>query len=489
MISKTKVVRNLVRFSFLGYTCSHAYAFDLVEAYNNALSYNASFLAAISTNQAGQEYQVQGRSALLPQVSGTGGISENYLNSTGSTIYYHQPTVSATLQQTAFDFGKFSKYTKTKFATQVADLQLELAKQQLIVNVGQAYFDVLYASDTLDAIRVTKIAYSRQLEQAKRAFKVGTVTIADENDAQSSYDAAVAQEIQAQNDLINKKNIFRNITGLDPDQIQPLVKDIDLVSPNPDNVTKWSELAKSGNINIKIASKQLEMAGQDVSIAIAGHIPTLGAQAQYQYAGDAVVDGGSSDSQQQQSANSPGALNSSYGYGAVGLQATVPIYSGGAVSSQVRQAKSTYKSTMEQLVSVERQTDQSTQNAFWQVQNGVSIVKAQTQALNSAKIKLKSDQTGYSVGIRNSVDLINSEKNLYQAIQNYNQSRYQYLNYRLQLKFLAGQLDPDFLKQINVNVGQKIAGNTVNNNEIPVNSPDGKLINGVIKPVINPIKN
>jgi outer membrane protein len=427
-------------------------AVDLVDSYNSALSYNADFLASIAKNQAGQENQVQGRAALLPQVSATGGIQEAYLNANGGSIYFHQPTVGAQLQQVAFDFGKFSKYTKSQFATQVSDLQLELAKQQLMVNVAQAYFDVLYANDTLIAIRINKDAFERQLQQAKHAFKVGTVTIADVNDAQASFDAAVAEEIRDENDLINRKNIYRNITGLDPEQIQPLIKDINLVNPSPDDVNQWSKLAKTGNVNIKIARKQLEMANQDVSIAVSGHIPTLGANVNYAYSGSATIDGGNPNQVIQNS--NPGSVGSSYGYGAVGVQANVPIYSGGGVSSQVRQAKSTYQATMQQLVSVERQTDQSIQNAFWQVQNGVSIVKAQTQALKSAQIKLKSDQTGYNVGIRNSVDLINSEKNLYQVIQSYNQSRYKYLNYRLQLKFLAGNIDADFLKQINTNIDQ-----------------------------------
>lgn len=450
------VFKQLMRFGTLVFVYKCSSAFDLSNAYNSALTYNADFLASIAKNQAGQENQVQGRAALLPQVNATGSVSENYLNANGATIYYHQPTVSAQLQQVAYDFGKFSKYTKSKYSTQVADLQLELAKQQLMINVAQAYFDVLYASDTLDAIRVNKAAFNRQLQQAKQSFKVGTVTIADVNDAQAGYDAAAAEEIRDENDLINKKNILRNITGLDPEQIQPLVKDIELESPNPDNVAKWSDLAKTGNINIKIANKQLEVANEDVSIAISGHIPTLGANANYQYAGDAVVDGGNPNQVLQSAQANPGSVSSSYGYAQVGVAANVPIYSGGGVNSQVRQARSTYQASLQQLISVQRQTDQSTQNAFWQVQNGVSIVKAQTQALKSAAIKLKSDQTGYTVGIRNSVDLINSEKNYYQAIQSYNQSRYQYLNYRMQLKFLSGDIDTNFLNKINGNIDTKL---------------------------------
>ena len=227
---------------------------------------------------------------------------------------------------------------------------------------------------------------------------------------------------------------------------------------------------------------QLQMAGEDISIAKSGHLPSLNVVGYYQYQGDSGID--STNAAANTAANTPGSLTSSYTSASLGLQANVPVYSGGAVSSQVRQAQSTYQATQQQLVATSRQTDQNTQNAFWQVQNGVSIVKAQTQALKSAQIKLKSDQTGYSVGVRNSVDLVNSEKNYYQAIQNYNQSRYQYLNYRLQLKFLAGEINKEFLKQININVDQKLVGASQGDagGAIPKDTIDGKLINSVLKP-------
>ena len=240
-------------------------------------------------------------------------------------------------------------------------------------------------------------------------------------------------------------------------------------------------MAKNGNYDIKIAAKQLQMASEDVSIAKSGHLPSLNVMGNYQYQGNGGVDGGNTAAQEQ--ATTAGSLISSYTQASIGLQANVPIYSGGGVSSQVRQATSAYQSSQQQLVSTERQTDQNTQNAFWQVQNGVSIVKAQTQALKSAQIKLASDQTGYQVGIRNSVDLVNSEKNYYQAIQNYNQSRYQYLNYRLQLKFLAGQIDQAFLKKINFNIDQKQIGPSNGNagGAIANSGADSKLIINTLK--------
>ena len=258
-------------------------AIDLYQTYQHALAYNADYLKAIATNQSGQEQKNIAGAALLPQISATGTISENYFNQSGVTANYNQPVYSAQLNQVLFDYGKLSAYVKGKYAGQLADLQLINARQQLMTSVAQAYFDVLYAEDVLLATQMTKTALDQQLTQANAAFKVGSVTIADVNDAQSGYDAAAAQEIQDTNNLIYKKNIFRNITGVDPEQIQPLQEQIKLTAPSPQSDREWSKIAESSNLNVLISLKQTDMAKQDISIARSGHYPTLSLQAQYQY--------------------------------------------------------------------------------------------------------------------------------------------------------------------------------------------------------------
>lgn len=431
--------------------CYKVSAFDLAYSYEQALSYNADYLKTIASNDAGQEQKNIAMAKLLPQISATGTVSENYFNQSGSYALYHQGLMSANLSQVAFDFSKFSSYSKGKYAGMVTELQLENAKQQLMVTVSQAYFDVLYAKDTLTAIQKTKEALEKQMNQAKRAFEVGSVTIADVNDAQAGYDSSAAQEIQATNDLINKKNIFRNLTGLDPEQIQSIKDTINLETPKPANVDTWSVMAESGNLNVKVADKQVAMADEDVNIAISGHLPTLNVIGSYQYQGTGSLDSSTLNTSNDGS-NIPGTPLSSYSVGSLGAQVTVPVYQGGGVNAQVRQARANLVAAKQQMVSVERQTDQNTRNTYWQVQNGVNIVKAQETALKSAKTKLDSDQLGYQVGVRNSVDLVNSQKNYYQTFQTYQQSRYQYLMARIQLRYLSGSVNPDFVKQINQNI-------------------------------------
>lgn len=277
----------------------------------------------------------------------------------------------------------------------------------------------------------------------------------DVNDAQAAYDASMAQELQDENNLIYKKNIFRNLTGLNPDLIQPLQTDIELKLPVPQDSNLWAQMAESGNLNVKIANKQLVMAKQNISIARSGHLPTINLLAQYMYQDTGSIDNTNATSNQLQSIiNVAGSPISSYTVGYVGLQLSVPIYSGGEVNAKTRQAAAIFESSQEQLTSVQRQTDQNIRNAYWNVANGVSFVQAQKAALKSAKTKVDSDKLGYQVGIRNSVNLVNAQKDYFQTFKEYQQSRYKYLLSEVQLQYLSGMIDEKFLQQINANIKQ-----------------------------------
>ncbi|AUR51006.1 TolC family outer membrane protein [Aquella oligotrophica] len=448
---KKKLLLSILYFSPIFTT----YAVDLFEAYQKALVFNADYLKAVATNDAGQENPNISRAAILPQVNANVTLSENYVSGAGMYAFYHQPIYGAQLNQVVFDFSKFSTYTRSKFSAQLSTLQLENARQQLMVDVAQAYFDVLYAEDVLLATQMTAKALEQQLIQAKEAFQVGTVPVVDVNDAQAAYDASMAQELQDENNLIYKKNIFRNLTGLNPDLIQPLQTDIELKLPVPQDSNLWAQMAESGNLNVKIANKQLVMAKQDISIARSGHLPTINLLAQYMYQDTGSIDNTNATSNQLQSIiNVAGSPISSYTVGYVGLQLSVPIYSGGEVNAKTRQAAAIFESSQEQLTSVQRQTDQNIRNAYWNVANGVSFVQAQKAALKSAKTKVDSDKLGYQVGIRNSVNLVNAQKDYFQTFKEYQQSRYKYLLSEVQLQYLSGMIDERFLQQINANIKQ-----------------------------------
>lgn len=434
---------------FFMFLVGFANAFNLSDTYNMALKYNADYLMNIAKSVSEQEKTRQGISSLLPNLNVSATVSENYLN-ISNAFYYHQPAFGVQLQQTVVDFGKFSEYKKSKYYSELSDLQLEEARQNLILDIASAYFNVLSASDLYTVIVNKKEAFFRQYQKALKSFDAGVVSLIDVNDAKASLDAAVAEEIQAKNDLINNKNIFNNLTGLNPNLIQPLKQDIDLIYLAPESVNVWVELAKQQNIKIKIAKIQTKMNLQDITTAKADRMPTVNLVSNYQYQGEPVID----SNKVTNTNNVPGSSLSSFGVLYIGLQLNIPLYMGGGINSQIRKSIASYEATMQTQTTVLRDIVQKTENAFWIVQNGKSIIDAQTQSLTFAKLKLNSDQISYEIGDRNSIDLINSEKNYADSIQNYNSARYQYLLSRIKLMYMVGKLNVDFLNLINNNIAQ-----------------------------------
>lgn len=444
----------LALFLTLHFYSKNSYAFDLVEAYESSLSYNAGYLMNIESAKANREVKDQAFANLLPTVSSNLSYTENYLNMPGTgSYYYHQPTVNLTLQQVVFNFAKFSQYTKSKYASEVADLTLQDQKQGLILEVANKYFDVLYAMDKLKLNETRKEVFNKQLLQAQESFEAGFATVTDINDARASYDSANADAIDSENDLINKRNLLFNLTGLKPELVDPLVEKINLPDIESQQLESMIAISNNKNLKIQLARKQLQMAQEDVNIAKAGHLPTVTLNGQYNYQGNSIND--SSNFSQNAVAPTPGGgfgMLGEYNNAQVGLQVSIPIYSGGLVNSQVRAAADNYRASLMQLKSVMRDINQQLISTFWQVKNGVNMVRAQSQAVKSAEMKLQSDKIAYSLGMRNSIDLIQSYQNLYTAIQKYNQSRYDYLEACLKLKYLVGEIDTDYLKLINQNI-------------------------------------
>lgn len=441
--------------------CKGAWAFDLIEAYKKALRYNADYLSIIAQSDADQELVKQARSKLFPQMNLTASLSENYLNFAGGTVnglpalkggdvLFHQPLANFTINQPLFDYSVFTTYTKNKYKYEIAKLTLENEKQNLITTVAKSYFELLYQIESVEITSLSKNSFEQQYKNALKSFDAGNVTMADVNDAKFSYDSSIASEIASQNELLNKKNILNNITGLDSDLIQGLISEIDLVEPSPNNLESWVNFAKLNNMSIKIAKKEADMAYEDIKVSNSGHIPTLYLTGNINYQGNIGAD--VSNPAFNAAVSIPGGSYSEQTTAAIQLNLTVPIFSGGNINSQVRQAANLFEMKRQKFISKQREVEQLIKNAFWQVSNGVRIVKARLVALNSAKLKLKSDKLGYSVGIRNSINLVDAQKNYADSLQSYNLARYQYLLYHLQLQYLAGKMDEDFLKIINKNI-------------------------------------
>jgi outer membrane protein len=133
----------------------------------------------------------------------------------------------------------------------------------------------------------------------------------------------------------------------------------------------------------------------------------------------------------------------------IGLQLTLPIYSGGFTQSKVRQAQYQWIAAKEGVVQSSRATERQARDAYLGVITGIARVQALRQAVESNQTSLKATEAGYEVGTRTSVDVLNARRLLVQAETDYATARYDYIVSVLQLRLAAGNLDRTQLQELN----------------------------------------
>jgi len=414
---------------------------DLIAVYREATLQDAAYAAAKAQYIGAQERLPQGRALLLPNVNFGAGTNYNdvdveYKNSTfasGRRDFYDY-NYGVTVTQPIYRSQNMAIYEQSKIQVRQAQTQLNIASQDLITRVAQAYFDVLLARANLRTISSQKVAVAEQLEQAKRNFVVGTATITDSREAQARYDLVVAQELGAQNDVEVSNRALEQIVGRPVGEISGLITPVTLNAPQPAEMNAWVEQAYQSSLQIALAQQSLELAARDVERARAGHRPTLDAVGSLtQNYADSSVQGIGSDVR---------AL-------VIGVQLNVPLYEGGAVSSRVREAVASQERARQDLENARRSAALQTRQAYLGVTTGLGQVKALQQAVASTQLQLESTKLGQEVGVRTAVDVLNAEQQLSIARRDLAQALYNTILNQLRLKAAVGKLAEADLADIN----------------------------------------
>lgn len=407
-------------------------ALDLMDAYREAQAHDSQFASARAAREANAEKSVQGRAGMLPSVNLTAAASKVTGESTiNPNIDYSANSYQLQLRQPLYNRANKEIYEQSKLQVAVSEVQFDQARIDLMIRVAQAYFDVLAAQDTIAFIQAQRVAIAEQLASAKRNFEVGTATITDTHEAQARYDLSNAQEIAAQNDLEVKRNALAQITGTLPPALNGLKPGLALNPPEPAAMDPWVQSAESGNFGVVAQSLLAEIAKLEINRNRAGHLPTL----------DAVATHG------RNTTFFTTALTTTTT--TVGVQLTVPLFSGYATSSKIREAISLEDKARADVETTRRNAVQTTRTAFFGVQSGLSQVRALEAAEISSKSALESNRLGYEVGVRINIDVLNAQQQLYSTRRDLAKARYDTLMNSLRLKAAAGNLSEADLARFN----------------------------------------
>lgn len=420
----------------IGSISMSSYADSLLDIYQQAKT-NDPVLRKAAADRDGVVEQInQARASLLPQLNATG--TADYSRSNFNTVNeQNQTAAKLNLTQSLYDRANWVRLTQSEKRASQAEVNYSAAQQNLILRVANAYFGVLRAQDNLTVILAEKKAVFRQLEQTKQRFDVGLVAITDVQDAQAQYDQVRASQITAQNDLDNSLENLREITGNLPSQINIL----DTKQFSTDMPLKIDQLMKEAdakNLNLMSARLGQELSREGVRLASSGHLPTLGLQGSVGIVDTDVTRGSSLGNQSNHGDDS-----------SVGITLSIPIYSGGRTSSEVRQAEYGFISSSEALEQAYREIQKNVRAAHNNIVASISSIKANEQAVVSAKSALDATEAGYEVGTRTIVDVLNSTRSLYNTNRQLANARYDYLINTLNLQGAVGVLNENNILVLN----------------------------------------
>lgn len=428
----------LVISAALGSLSTNAFADTLADIYNQAKENDPTLLSAAAQRDAAFEAVTSSRATLLPQINLTAGYNIN--RSDLDPRESDKLTAGISFSQELYQRSSWVALDVSEKSARQADASYAAAQQALILRVATAYFDVLRAQDNLEFVQAEKAAVGRQLEQTKQRFEVGLSAITDVHDAQAQYDAVLADEVLAQNSLVNSYEGLREITGQEHSNLDVLDTKRFSASKTSTAIDALVNEAQEKNLSLLSARIAQDVAKDNISLASSGHLPSLTLDGGYNY-GDESNDNAS--------------YVGDYNDFNVGVNLVVPLYTGGNITSQTKQAEYNYVAASQDLEASYRSVVKDVRAFNNNISASIGALRAYEQTVVSAQSALEATEAGFDVGTRTIVDVLDSTRRLYDANKNLSNARYDYILSVLQLRQAVGTLSEQDI--LDVNAGLKTA--------------------------------
>jgi protease secretion system outer membrane protein len=420
---------------------SSVQAISLMQAFQAALANDPTYQQAVQDAAAGKEYGVLGRAALLPNVQANYSASRNNVdleapNILGQRTVTHPQYISRSgsvqLRQTLFSMDAWARYKQGLAQVGYSDQNFSGRTQDLVTRVVGAYMDALFASEQVRIATAQRDTYIEQKAVNDLLFKKGEGTKTDMLETQSKLDLAEAQLLEAKDNQQTQLATLSTIVGEDVTGLDDLAPEF-RIAPLPDGGFEyWRKVGLEENPDIKAQQYAIEAARQEVAKSRAGHTPRVDFVAGYSKADAETI-----NTYTQNTVNR-----------SIGIQITVPLYSGGAVSATSRQSVASLEKAKAEL---QLRTDRMMVELRKQhaaVVSSVPRIRALEKAVSSAELLVTATEQSIKGGVRINLDLLNARQQLYTSMRDLAQARYNYLVARLKLRAAAGVAGPDDIQEV-----------------------------------------
>jgi outer membrane protein len=408
---------------------SPAVGMDLIDAWRLAKNKDPQTAIARFQLDAVKERVVVARSLLATNVSASGSITQQQVDSNKDVAKIY----AVNLNYPLYRRPAAEALEQSKLINAQTELQASYVEQELILRVAQTYTDVLAAQDAMRAAQTQRRAALEQFNVIQKSFSSGGASRLDLQDATARSDISQAQEVAARNELLSKRASLQVLTGASDFELLRLKPNILLNLPDAAQTPAWVQQARSANLLVQQAEVGSEIAKREIAKQNAGHRPTV----------DLVGSVGRSNNA------SVAFIGVNQTTAQLGVQFNMPIYAGGGIDAKTREAIALFNRANSELDSIRDQSEQNVRQSLVRLNSGRALVQALTVAVESSKVALEVTQKGFLGGARVNIDVLNALQQVFITSRDLARARYDLLLDSLKLKQAAGNLKVDDLSSLN----------------------------------------
>lgn len=421
---------------------SSSFALDLVESYERAKRVDPNWQASLLQYEADKLNLGIATGNLLPTVTVSGNITRKNqsLNNGGSTPGLELASPSSTARQIAitarqpvFRWDAWEGLKQVRTSIHLSEVNLQLKQQEHILQVADAYFNVLRQQALTAAYLQEEQALSEQLKMMSAKLKEGLVAHSDVSEANAQYQNARANRMGTHVQLVLAQEQLQQLIGPYRENLAVLRDDFQFQKPIPDNIQAWEDLAQAQNLGILQARIQRRYAEDGKRVEQAALLPQIEAVGSYGYAKQSPQTVMSADGQFDQ----------------VGVEMNWNVYTGGRTQKSIKQAAINVTKSEAQFDAATLKAKTDVKKAFLQVDTDQAKLQARKAAMDSSETVSKASNAQYREGLKTMVDVLLAQRNAFSAKQDYLNAKYDYLLHVLQLKAAVGKLSEADLAEMN----------------------------------------
>ena len=432
---------NLILSAYLLFASPALFALDLVNAYERAKQSDPSWQASQLQYEADQLNLGIANGNLLPTITLAGNVAHKNqnVNQSASNIGFSLPLsttnkqITLTARQPLFRWDAWEGLKQVKTSIDLSEINLRIQQQNHILQVADAYFNVLRQQALTVANLQEEQALSEQLKVMNAKLNEGLIAKSDVSEANAQYQNARANRMSTHVQLVLAQEQLQQLIGLYRENLAVLREDFQFQKPVPNNMQDWENLAMSQNLGILQAKIQRRYAEDGKRVEQAALYPQIEAVGTYGY-----------------SKQSPESIMSQDGlFDQVGIEMNWNAYNGGRTQKSIKQATINVKKTEAQVEAATRKATSDVKKSFLQLESDEAKLQARKAAMDSATIVSKASQAQYQEGLKTMVDVLLAQRNAFSAKQDYLNSKYDYLLHVLQLKASVGRLTDQDIAEMN----------------------------------------